>query len=172
MSLPVQVSVARALARSERYAGTVDASSLPRLADLAPRQVRADLRIQAEDGRGWVEGRIDGCLRLECQVCNRPFDWTLAAPVKLALARDEAEEQRLMADCEPLLVQDDRLLLHEVVEDEVLLALPMMPRCAACENARPPADGPADEAGDKPASPLAALKNLNVSKGVSPARRK
>jgi uncharacterized protein len=172
MSVPAQISASRALARDERYAGPIDAAELPRLSDLAPREMRAELRIHSEHRRGWLEGRIEGLLRLECQVCSTPFDWRLAATVKLALARDEAEEERLMADCEPLLVQDDRLMLHEVVEDEVLLALPMMPRCGACENARPPSDEAADEKVEETRRPLAALKNLNVSKGASPARRK
>lgn len=173
MSFPSQVSASRALARGEQYAGPVDAASVPRLADLEPRGLEADLQFSvAVGGRGWLSGEIRGRLRLNCQVCDQGFDWTLKAPVKLALARDEEEEERLMADCEPLLVQDDRAMLHEIVEDEVLLALPMMPRCAACENACPPSDEAADEPGEKPAGPLAALKGLNVSKGASPARRK
>lgn len=161
MSIPVQISAARALARGERYAGPLDPAGLDRLRDLAPEDLRADLQVRTDPARqGWVEGRIGGLLHLDCQVCGERFGWTLDAAVKLALAMSEEEEERLMAEGEPLLVRDDRLMLHEIVEDEVLLALPMMPRCPACENARPPSDGPRDQA-ERP-RPLAALKSLRL----------
>ena len=170
MTIPVQISASRALARDERYAGPVDAAGLDRLSDLSPEGLSADLRIWTDSARRrWIEGRVAGVVKLECRVCSEHFSWSLDAPVKLALAMSEEEEERLMADCEPLLVHDDSLMLHEIVEDEVLLALPMMPRCPACENARPPSDEPPDEVA-RP-SPLAALKSLSL-KGVTPARRK
>ena len=170
MTIPAQISASRALARDERYAGPVDAAGLDRLADVAPTRLDAELRIWTDSSRqGWIEGRVTGELRLECRVCSEHFAWLLDAPVKLALAMSEEEEERLMAEGEPLLVRDDSLMLHEIVEDEVLLALPMMPRCPACENARPPSDEPRDEV--ERSRPLAALKSLSL-KGVTPARRK
>ncbi|MGQ0528539.1 MAG: YceD family protein [Panacagrimonas sp.] len=83
---------------------------------------------------------------------------------------DEDEEARLMADYEPVLVAEDRLMLHQIVEDEILLALPMIPRCSACENSGPASAETSLEPVEKP-GPLAALKNLSL-KGVTPARRK
>lgn len=170
MTIPAQISASRALARDERYAGPVDTAGLERLSELSPENLEAELRIWTDAARRrWLEGRITGQLRLECRVCLEPFAWSLDAPVKLALAMSEEEEERLMADGEPLLVREDSLMLHEIVEDEVLLALPMMPRCPACENARPPSDEPRDEV--ERSRPLAALKSLSL-KGVPPARRK
>lgn len=170
MTLPVQISASRALARDERYAGPVDTAALDRLSELSPQDLSAELRIWTDTARRRrIEGRVAGVLQLECRVCSERFSWSLDAPVRLALAMSEEEEERLMADGEPLLVRDDSLMLHEIVEDEVLLALPMMPRCPACENARPPSDEPSGEA-SRP-GPLAALKNLSL-KGVTPARRK
>lgn len=171
MSIPAQVNASRALARDERYTGPVDATGLDRLRDLAPEALAADLRIFRPVGRqGWIEGRITGRLALECRICESRFAWPLDAPVKLALAMSEEEEARLMETGEPLLVRDDTLMLHEIVEDEVLLALPMMPKCPACQNARPLSDDPADEAVAKP-GPLAALKGLTLKGGIA-ARRK
>lgn len=163
MSIPAQVSAARALAREERYVGPLDTAALDRLAEFEPRELSADLQVRVDAGRqGWLEGRVTGCLRLECRVCSERFTWSLEVPVHLALAMSEEEEERLMEQCEPLLVRDDRLPLHQVVEDEVLLALPMMPRCPTCENARPPeGDDAAPDPDDRP-SPLAALKKLKL----------
>jgi uncharacterized protein len=50
----------------------------------------------------------------------------------LRLVGSEAEERRLLRECEPYLVEDDVLPLQEIVEEEALLALPIAPRCPAC----------------------------------------
>ncbi|MCC2657700.1 MAG: hypothetical protein K0Q76_2808 [Panacagrimonas sp.] len=163
MSIPAQVSASRAVAREERYAGPVDPAGLDRLAEFEPRDISAELQVRVDVGRqGWLEGQVSGCLHLECRVCSERFAWSLNAPVRLALAMNEEQEERLMEQGEPVLVREDCLPLHQIVEDEVLLALPMMPRCPTCENARPPegADAAPDPV-DKP-SPLAALKNLKL----------
>lgn len=170
MSIPAQISASRALARGERYTGAVDASGMERLADLSPSGISADFSLRADVGRRqWLEGRVAGQVELVCQVCLEPFAWAFDAPVALALAGNEEEEERLMADCEPLLVKDDQLFLHEIIEEEILLALPLMPRCPACENARPLAQEPLPQVETK--RPLAGLKNLKL-KGIDPARRK
>lgn len=171
MTIPVQVPASRALVRAEQFAGSVSPHGLKRLQEFAPRDLEAELYVRTDSARrGWLEGRISGVLRLQCQTCSTPFDWKLAAPVSLILAMDEDEEARLMADYEPVLVAEDRLMLHQIVEDEILLALPMIPRCSACENSGPASAETSLEPVEKP-GPLAALKNLSL-KGVTPARRK
>jgi uncharacterized protein len=161
MSIPAQVSASRALAREERYAGPLEVATFDRLAEFEPQDLSADLQVRVDVARqGWLEGRIEGHLGLECRVCGERFVWALQAPVRLALALNEEDEERLMEQGEPVLVSDDRLALHQIVEDEVLLALPMMPRCPTCENARPPEGDDAAPEPDHRPSPLAALKKL------------
>ena len=163
MSIPAQVSASRALAREERYAGSLDVATFGRLAEFEPQELSADLHVRFDVARqGWLEGQVAGRLRLECRVCSDRFDWTLQAPVRLALARSEEDEERLLDQGEAVVVREDCLPLHQIVEDEVLLALPMMPRCAACENARPPAGEDAAEDPVERPSPLAALKKLKL----------
>lgn len=170
MPIPSQVSVERALARSERYEGEIEAARLPRLAELQPQRVSAVLDVgRVRGGFGQVSGQIEAGLRLECRTCGTPYDWVAKVAVELALARDEAEEARLMERAEPLLVTDDVLPLVQLVEDELLLGLPMMPRCAACENAGPAA--PEASAESPTRRPLAALKALDL-KGGGAARGK
>lgn len=165
MPIPVQVSAERALARNERYQGQIDPSGLPRLAGFQPRQLVADLQIRRHiTGYGRVGGSIQAELTLECRVCTLGFCAPLSLRFDLVLARDEAEEARLMDQAEPLLITDDVLPLHRIVEDEVLLGLPMMPRCPTCENARPAASEAAKE---EVRRPFAALKELGLKGGTS-----
>lgn len=171
MSIPQRVSASNALERGERFAGDLDSGMLPRLGELAPASMRADLSLRVDAARrNWLEGRIVGRLRLTCQKCMEPFSWKLDTSLAVVLAASEDEEASLMADCDPVLVSDDRLMLYEIVEDEVLLALPMMPRCPACENVAPAAH-PSSSAPSGKSGALASLKDLSL-KGGAAARRK
>ncbi|MBI3171455.1 MAG: DUF177 domain-containing protein, partial [Hydrocarboniphaga effusa] len=81
------------------------------------------------EGAGWLRGKISGVLALTCQRGLHPFDWVCEVPLSLRLVFSEVEEEQLLKDCEPYLVRDDQLPLREVVEDEVLLSLPIVTRC-------------------------------------------
>lgn len=133
-SIPPSVVASKAVARRERYQGAIGARQLPRL-----RAVLADdsgvLEVALELGRdgegiGWLQGRITGTLALTCQRGLHPYDWPCAVDLRLRLVASEAEEQAVLEHDDPYLVQDDRLPLRDLVEDEVLLALPMLPRCS------------------------------------------
>ena len=63
-----------------------------------------------------------------------PFEYRLDLSFSLRLATSETEERRLLDVGEALLVEDDNLPLRQILEDELLLALPVAPRCedSAC----------------------------------------
>lgn len=174
MAIPHTLSASQALARAERHAGELSVAQLARIAEFAvPGAER--LAVQFEFHRdparqGWIEGLIRGRLRLQCRVCLADFEWPLDTRLKLAVTDSEAEEARLMEHAEPYLVVEDRVALHEIVEDEVLLAIPMMPRCPACENARP-SSGESSPAPAAKSAGLAGLKDLDLKGGI-PARGK
>jgi uncharacterized protein len=136
--IPVCVKLSAAQ-RGGRWEGPLSVSRMPRLADCLVAaqgivEVRFELRRDA-DGVFWLDGEIRGALPLQCQRCLESFDWPLAITVALRLVHSEAEERRWLSDCEPYLVTDDELRLRELAEDEVLLALPLAPRCACCRAA-------------------------------------
>ena len=127
--------------------------------------------LQADRRSGWprLHGRIAGPLMLECRRCGAAFAHELDLAVDLRLVFGEAEERAALADAEPLLIEDDRLLLRQIVEDEVLLALPMLPRCQSCENvvnepAATAVRSPEQEAPVPRNNPFAALKRQLQSK--------
>ena len=132
-SIPQRVKASQAVARHEAFSGSLPVSKLPRLAaSLAEPGSQLQVELQAtrdEEGQDWLHGEIRGRLPLTCQRGLHAFDWDCDVALSLALVGSEAEEQRMLKDCEPYLVEDDVLPLQEVVEDEVLLALPMTPRC-------------------------------------------
>lgn len=138
--LPLHASAARAIAARQRFAGELPLARLARLAaQLADRNGSLAVVLEAgkdDAGAAWLRGEIRGELQLTCQRGLHPFAWRADLRPALRLVTSEAEEARVLKDCEPYLVEDDRLPLRDLVEDEVLLALPMMPRCDDPECAR------------------------------------
>lgn len=81
-----------------------------------------------ELGISYVDVRATGSLSVTCQRTLEPFDLPVTVDTRLGLIRQEREEAGLPPDCEPLLVAEDgRLNPVDVIEDELLLALPLIP---------------------------------------------
>ncbi|HEY8587807.1 MAG TPA: YceD family protein [Rhodanobacter sp.] len=81
-----------------------------------------------ELGISFVDVRVTAALSLICQRTLEPFVLPITVDTRLGLIRQEQEEAGLPPDCEPLLVPEDgRLSLADVMEDELLLALPLVP---------------------------------------------
>jgi len=74
-----------------------------------------------------VRGRVWGRLRLVCQRCLEPVEVTLDSAPLLALVRGHDEATRLPGEYDPLLVGGVPLHPLDLVEDEILLALPQIP---------------------------------------------
>lgn len=168
MPIPREIKASVGLLRSQRFGGDCNPAEMPRLqselaAPSAPLQVQLELR---RDRQGqWLRGSIDGALMLECQRCAATYAWKLDLQVALLLVESEAEEQRVLEFADPYRIENDHLPLRELVEDEVLLALPIVPRCQECMStlsAMPAAQAAKEEAPSKPANPFAQLsKKLN-----------
>jgi uncharacterized protein len=81
-----------------------------------------------ELGISYVDVRARASLTLVCQRTLEPFVLPVAVDARLGLIRQERDEAGLPPDCEPLLVAEDgRLNPADVIEDELLLALPLIP---------------------------------------------
>jgi len=78
-------------------------------------------------GQANITGSIRAQLTIRCQRCMEPMQYHIDEPVSLAIIRSEKQVQLIPDYYEPLLLEDDSLLLSELVEDELLLALPAVP---------------------------------------------
>jgi len=162
MSIPKSVRASAVVAHADRYEGELPVAQLKRLAEnsAGSGKVRAVWQGSRDPaGRPQMHAHIDGTVDLVCQRCLQPFAWPIAIDSTLRLVSTDREAAELLQDCEPYEVQDDQLPLREMTEDEVLLALPLMPRCKTCENSAqspPPPDEPRDP------GPFAALKKLKL----------
>ncbi|HEY0974279.1 MAG TPA: YceD family protein [Solimonas sp.] len=163
MAVPQRVKASGAVAQSARYEGALPVSALPRLCAALVRDdevVEVHLQVSRAMGRVALQGTLQGSLSLQCRRCDRTYAWPLHSSVDLRLVDSDDEERALLESADPYRVEDDQLPLHEMIEDEVLLALPMLPRCPTCETLVQdlPAPQGADAVPEQRENPFAALK--------------
>ena len=107
----------------------------------------------------FVELRIDAKLPLECQRSLQRFVHPVQIVQRLGLIRDEAGEDALPEGYEALLVGENGLLRPaELVEDELILAVPVVPVAPGTDAVE--RDWAASEEEVQRASPFAALGAL------------
>lgn len=170
--LPERVDAARLADSGERLAGSLAAERLPRLleAALALSGVRAELGFRRDaGGRCLIEGFARARVELVCQRCMEPVACDLEAAFTLCVVGDEAAAAALPEPLEPL-VQTRRLTdTAALVEDELLLALPLVARHDGIEDCGPRArhletdETPARMEKGKTDNPFARLKNLKLN---------
>lgn len=133
MSVRPTIDSLRFARSGESLAGEVPLVAMPRLLEsLAAAEGCAHYRIYGKTlaGRAALGVEIDAVTRLVCQHCLEPYAQSLRIRVVLPVARDEQELAQWERD-DPLLdalVAEPALDALTLVEDEILLALPIAPR--------------------------------------------
>ena len=128
--LPEEIDPYRLARFGETLRGGLAIARMRRLADMLYRrdgEVEIELRFeQTESGQVYVRGAIVGTLELVCQRCLEGMPFDLDIKVNLALVGSNRGARTLNAGHDPLVVSDGSLLLTEMVEDELILALPLV----------------------------------------------
>lgn len=111
--------------------GQIPVSSLDRLADMLFSDtgvVTVELFFGREGRLAKIEGQIETVLELECQNCLQAVQWTVKNSIKLGIVTSIDQADRLPEDYEPLLVDEGKILLKDIIEDELLIILPTFPK--------------------------------------------
>ncbi len=140
MSARSEIDSLRFAQSAERASGEFAVAELTRLHDILAKLdgvVQWSLEGSARTGRPAIVLRLRGRLTLICQRCLKPCVHALETESILPIARGEDELARWENE-DPLLdglVADPRLNVRDLVEDEILLSLPAIPRHAegACD---------------------------------------
>ncbi len=82
---------------------------------------------QGQLGDPELHVRLAARLTLECQRTLQPFEWPVEVDTRLGLLASEEDAAGLPERCEPLLLEHGMLQPRKVIEDELLLALPLVP---------------------------------------------
>ncbi len=86
------------------------------------------LRFHRERGRVTAEGRVAACLPLTCQRCLEALALKVERPLRWMFVSGPEEASRVPEEYDPIELEDDQIALRELVEDELLLAIPDFPR--------------------------------------------
>lgn len=171
-----QVNAKELSARAAVVERHYDLAQLERVAEaggLPGTSIDAQLRFGATEGLTTVDVRVTGIAVLTCQRCLQPCACEVDESAQVAIVGAETDE--VPEGCEPCVGRVEQLSLGAVVEEQVLLALPLVPMHAAgapqCSSsgsevvplARTPAAEPAAAraaAEDEKQTPFANLREL------------
>ena len=160
---PLTIDPERLDVKPQVFEETLRPDAFPRLMEsLASGDGELHYRVSARLGRQRrreVSCIIEGFVFLTCQASLDTFRHPVSIEDRLVLVEGESalppiEEE---ADTEDYLVADEPIEVRELVEDAVILALPMVPRKPGLEELEARATPPAEK-GPSPFEKLASLK--------------
>ncbi len=143
--------------------GIVPVAALPRLLEgLANGDGWLDCRIVGRkdtEGKSWLTLEVSGTLDLVCQCCLEvlAFQVDIQSHLLLVPQGQPWPDDELAEDGFDAVAAEKEMMLRSLIEDEVLLALPIVPRHDTCETALPAVEA-------QEPSPFAVLAKLK--KGV------
>ncbi|MBL1140918.1 MAG: hypothetical protein D8M62_02670 [Proteobacteria bacterium] len=152
------------LARSrERIEGSLQIDSFERLQGILLEnegELKYSLSFDFdESGTCVIECIIDTQLIFECQRCFKPVKVKIHSDSLLGVANDKDEFEALAKEYEPLQLLEETISAQELIEDELLLAIPISPLHAENECiAKNVLDEINADAKPQPFAALAALK--------------
>ena len=121
--------------------GTISLAEFPRLLDVL-HEFDGELHVRVggscdDERRSWLDVGADGVVILECQRCLERIEFPVAFDSRLQLSASEVDELNWSTD----VLDDDgfdiisgrqELLIKDIVEDELILLLPVSPMHKAC----------------------------------------
>jgi uncharacterized protein len=158
MSQPGLIDGLQFAREAKTLKGTLDPRRLPRLVEMrcATKGLSYELRGRTDaEGRAWLQVLANGTVTLECQRCLGPLTFPIALRSELLLAGSERDIETADDDIDRVLA-GKAMDVSQLIEDEVLLALPMAPRHEQCGVRQ----AGADAGRSSPFAELAKLKRM------------
>lgn len=135
--LPDFADPLRLCALGKVYKGRLALADLPRLSPLltsSEGEAAFTLAFDKDaERRPVVSVSVEARLRLRCQRCMQEMVLPVTASSRLCVVTGPDEAERLPDELDPLLIEEDRVALRSLVEDELILAVPPAPLHPASE---------------------------------------
>lgn len=164
--IPERVDPFRYAEQSLGIEGIVQLANMHRLgASTLSKQGTGEVSLQFgidEQDIVFLKGQVKATLDLQCQRCMGPFVFEIMSTFNLGIVNSLEEADALPKCYEPVLAKDGQLALRDLIEDEIILNLPIIPRHAIeqCSVKLPLADsGWEQDKGESPFRVLASLKH-------------
>jgi len=130
-SLPVQLKLFNFAKKEISLSGIYQISDFPKISEIARNKkdnVRVDLSFYLKNNKTpCVEGIIELDIVLACQRCLDDLSIALKVDFNLAFIRHGQESDELDSLYEIYVIEEEELATHDLISDEVLLSIPMVP---------------------------------------------
>ena len=129
--LPVSFDPVRFAKWGRHLKGNIPLSNMSRVAELAT-ELRGEVWVSldcsmGEDRVRALRGHIKAIVPMQCQRCMDEVEISVDSLFTLGVVDSEAYAEKLPDEYEPLLIeQDEKLFLQDLIEDELILALPIV----------------------------------------------
>ena len=130
--LPKKIDPIKFVTLETSLSGTINLEDMTRLSaciEGGDPLVDADLSFyRSEQGFRIIEGSCRAQVNLLCQRCLEPTGVPLEAKIALVIVSDDERAKKLPKQYDALILQEAPISLAEMVEEELLLCLPSVPR--------------------------------------------
>jgi uncharacterized protein len=112
---------------------TIPISELPRVAhELTSKdgEAKGHVRFSRQQGQAVADLEVSAQPEVVCQRCMQPMRWPVKVKSRVALVSDYDSADRVPQEMEVFLVEADSVSVRDLVDEEVMLALPNVPRHA------------------------------------------
>ncbi len=129
--LPQLIEPLRLAKAGERMSGQFSLAEMQRLQTLLTDDrgelvFRLDFSVDT-NGIYCITGEITATMQVLCQRCLEPLLLDVSHHVSLGIVRNSEGAKQLLSGYEPLMLVEETVTLVELVEDELILALPFSP---------------------------------------------
>jgi len=174
--IPASLDSHKAFRAEARIAGEIAVHSLQRFIECLSDntgQVSVTLRFYTDENwRRRIDGHIKVAVNVNCQRCLQPLPVVIEEDLHLAVVETEALAQRLPKEIDAWITAEQRLQLHDIIEEQLILGMPIvsrhpgddcrMHRDGKIEDPRAP-EAPLQGKQDNPFAVLARLKGDSQS---------
>lgn len=142
--LPIEINPYRCIEQKRLINGEIALNKLPRLRELLSSDtghVKVSFEfIHNEAYLPTIKAHIKVNLHLTCQRCLKTVEHEVDHHLALVLVKTEVQETQLQDSYDTYLVEEDVIFLPNLIEDELMLALPISIKHQQCDMVSPETD--------------------------------
>ncbi|MCX4029433.1 DUF177 domain-containing protein [Endozoicomonas sp. SM1973] len=133
-------------------------------------EVEVDLNFfQDAEGHFNISGQLTAQVQMTCQRCLEPVSLSVTSDIQLAVVWSDESGKQLPDDLDPIVVADEHLSLARLIDEELILNLPIVPahEDPVCQPQMEWLDPDAEDdstVSEQPKNPFAVLASLKKSK--------
>lgn len=173
--LPVEVEPFKLVEQGRLFTGRIPQKDFPRLEELLyssddlddNKLIEVDMEFARTDTRlPVIKGQIKAELQMVCNRCLESTDLNVDTHFEVVLVSTDEQAERLQDSFDIWMVEDQKIFLRDFIEDEILLAMPIVISHENCEPAKKLIEAlPEDESiqDQQEENPFAVLKDLKLN---------